>query len=93
MSLRQAAIFCVNGKATVRVDWKTGKADALPNRAGIGRDIKMMEAILHTLQLMKAYESHDPKAEVDDTMIKIVENCAYSSINRERRMILEILSG
>lgn len=93
MAVRQASIFCVNGKATIRTDYKSGRPDALPHKAGIGRDIKMLEALLHALQLMKAFEANDPKVTVDDRMIEIVRKCAYSSITRERRMILEILSA
>lgn len=92
-AIRQAAIFCVNGKATIRTDWKSGKPDAMPNRAGVGRDIKMLETILHALQLMKCVDTDNPKAKIDNDMINIVRKCAYSSITRERRMILEILAA
>lgn len=86
-----AAIFCINGKATIRTDFKTGKPDAIPNISGVGRDIKIFDTLLHTLQLMNAYELGIVDAPVTDEMVAIVEKCAYSSINRERRKILEIL--
>jgi Fe2+ or Zn2+ uptake regulation protein len=41
---------------------------------------------------MHCYETDDKNAKVEDWMIEIVEKCAYSSINRERRAILEILA-
>lgn len=89
--IRDAAIFCVNGKATVHTDFKTGKVDQIPNKAGVGRDNKMFDTMLLTLQVMQAYESDDPESPVQEEHIQIVEKCAYSSINRERRKILEIL--
>ncbi len=90
-AVRRAAIFCVNGKATVRTDFKTGKADSIPNKAGVGRDAKMFETMIHTLQIMNCYENEDTKLPVEPWMVEVVEKCAYSSINRERRKILEIL--
>jgi hypothetical protein len=41
---------------------------------------------------MYCYETGKKDAPVQDYMIDIVEKCAYSSINRERRAILEILA-
>ena len=90
-AIRKAAIFCVKGKATVHTDFRSGKPDAIPNIAGVGRDIKIFNTMVHSLLLMKAYEEDDKNATVDEDMIAIVEKCAYSSINRERRKILEIL--
>lgn len=90
-SAREAAKFCVNGKTTVSTDFRSGKPDAIPNKAGVGRDAKMFDTILHTLQLMNCYEHDDATLPVQDWMIGVVEKCAYSSINRERRKILEIL--
>lgn len=87
----RAAIFCVNGKATVHTNYKTGKVDQIPNKAGVGRDSKMFDALLHALQIMDAMEAGDPKKPVSDERIEMIEKCAYSSINRERRKILEIL--
>ena len=87
----RAAIFCVNGKTVVRTDYKTGKPDAIPTKAGVGRDAKMFDTILHTLQVMDCYEHGDATRTVQPWMIRIIEKLAYSSINRERRKILEIL--
>ena len=42
---------------------------------------------------MNCYETGNPDAPVQDWMIDIVEKCAYSSINRERRAIMEILAS
>jgi len=86
-----AAQFCVNGKATIHTDFKTGRPDAIPNIAGVGRDSKIFDTLLHTLQLMHQYEHGDRSMWVTDDMVRIVEKCAYSSINRERRKILEVL--
>lgn len=86
-----AAIFCVNGKATIHTDFKTGRPDAIPNISGVGRDSKIFDTLLHTLQLMNCYEHDDRTIGVTDEMVQIVEKCAYSSINRERRRILEVL--
>jgi len=91
--VRRAAIFCVNGKTTVRTDFKTGKPDAIPNKAGVGRDAKMFDTVLHTLQIMNCYEHDDSMLGVEDWMVDVVEKCAYSSINRERRKIMEILAA
>ncbi len=89
--VRRAAIFCVNGKATVRTDFKSGRPDAIPNKAGVGRDAKMFDTVLHTLQVMHCYENDDTTLPIQDWMVEVVEKCAYSAINRERRKILEIL--
>jgi hypothetical protein len=91
--LRKAAMFCVNGKTTIHTNFKNGKVDQIPNKASAGRDSKMFGTLLRTLQLMYAYEKNDHKVPVQDYMIDIVEKSAYSSINRERRAILEILAG
>lgn len=90
-SVRYYAMFCVNGKATVHLDYKTGKPDAIPNKAGVGRDYKAFETLLHTLQVMRAYETNDWDTGVTEDHINLVKKIAYSSINRERRKILEIL--
>ncbi|MHB8674623.1 MAG: hypothetical protein ACYDAK_13230 [Candidatus Limnocylindrales bacterium] len=89
--VRIAANFCVLGKSTVHTNFKSGRPDAIPNTAGVGRDIKIFNTILHALLCMKAYEEDTLHVNVDDEMIAIVEKCAYSSINRERRKIIEIL--
>ncbi len=89
--VQQAAMFCVNGKATVHTNFKTGKPDSIPNKAGVGRDGRMFDTLLHTLQIMKCYEEGKDDLPVTDEMVDIVEKCAYSAINRERRKILEIL--
>ncbi len=91
--VRRAAIFCVNGKTTVRIDFKSGKPDAIPNKAGVGRDAKMFDALLLSLQIQNCYENDDATLGVEDWMVEAVEKCAYSAINRERRKILEILVG
>ena len=90
--IRNASMFCVAGKATVHTNFKSGKVDQIPQKASVGRDYKSFEALLLTLQLMWSWETEDPKAKVEDWMVEIVEKCAYSSINRERRAILEILA-
>jgi len=91
--VRKASMFCVAGKATVHTNFKTGKVDQIPHKASVGRDNKAFEALLLTLQVMYAHETNNKKASVQDYMIEIVEKCAYSSINRERRAILEILAN
>lgn len=90
--LRRAAKFCVDGKTTVHTNFKTGKVDQIPNKAGVGRDNKMFEALLYALQLMDAYEAGDVSLALSDERINLIEKCAYSSINRERRAVLEILA-
>lgn len=90
--VRKASMFCVAGKATVHTNFKSGKVDQIPQKASVGRDNKSFEALLLTFQVMHAYETDDKDAKVEDWMIDIVEKCAYSSINRERRAILEILA-
>ena len=90
--LRQASMFCVSGKATVHTNFKSGKVDQIPHKASVGRDYKSFEAILLGLQVMNCYEHNDPTLGVQDWMIEILEKCGYSSINRERRAILEILA-
>lgn len=91
--VHSAAIFCVAAKATVHLDFKTGKPDALVNQPGVGRDRKMFNTLLHTLQLMDCYEHDDPKRPVTNDMVRLVEKCAYSSVSRERRKVLEILTS
>ncbi len=86
-----AATFCVNAKATVHLDFKTGKPDALVSKPGVGRDRKMFQTLLHALQLMEAYEI-DGKAVVTADMVNVVKKCAWSSVSRERRKVLEILT-
>lgn len=90
--IKEAVMFCVNGKATVHTNYKTGKADQMPNKAGIGRDLKMYDALLHSFQVMDCYENNDLNHPLSDNRIKIIEKCAYSSLNRERRKVLEILA-
>ena len=91
--IRKASKFCVAGKATVHTNFKSGKVDQIPQKASVGRDYKSFEALLLSLQVMWCYETGDPNACVQDFHIDIVEKCAYSSINRERRMVLEILAN
>ena len=90
--IKNAAIFAVNGKATVHTDHRTGKVDEIPNKASIGRDNKMFDALLLTLQAMDAFEHDDPVRDISDDRISMIEKCAYSSITRERRKILEVLA-
>lgn len=90
--VRQSSIFCVAGKATVHTNFKTGKVDQIPQKASVGRDFKSFEALLLTLQIMNCYEKNDFNLPVQDWMIDVVDKCSYSSINRERRAILEILA-
>jgi len=91
LAVREAAIFCVNGKSTVHTDFKTGKVDQIPNKAGAGRDNKSFITLLQTLQLMDAYEIGMIDRPVQDNRIELIQKSAYSSINRERRKIMEIL--
>lgn len=90
--LRQATMFSVSAKATVHTNFKTGKVDQIPNKAGVGRDNKMAEASLQTYQLMDCYEHDDPTLPVQEDRMALIEKQAYSSVNRERRKILEILA-
>lgn len=92
-SISNAAIFCVNGKTTVSRDFKSGKVDQIPNKAGVGRDNDVFYTLLKALHLMDCYENSDPKTPVSVNRIHLVEKCAYSSINRERRKILEVLTA
>lgn len=87
-----AAIFCVAAKATIRTDFKSGKPDAIVSKPGVGRDSKMFNVCLQALQTMRAYETNDFAADVTDEMVRIVEKCAWSSVGRERRKVLEILT-
>lgn len=87
-----AAMFCVSAKATVHLDFKTNKPDALVNKPGVGRDRKMFTTFLHAMQLMEAYDTGILDTPVSDEMVRIVEKCAYSSVGRERRKVLEILT-
>lgn len=91
-AVNAASMFCVSAKATVHLDFKTGKPDGLVNKPGVGRDRKMFQTLLHALQLMHAYETSMTDVSVTDDMVRIVEKCAWSSVGRERRKILEILS-
>lgn len=90
--IRKASMFCVAGKATVHTNFKSGKVDQIPQKASVGRDYKSFEAALLAMQIMNCYENDDPKLPVTNTMVERIEKCAYSSINRERRAILEILA-
>lgn len=90
--INEAAIFCISGKATTHVHFKTGKIDQMPNRAGVGRDAKMFDTLLQTFQLLDAYENDDFNYPLSDDRIKLIQKCSYSSLNRERRRILEILA-
>ncbi len=91
--VKQAVMFCVNGKATVHTNYKTGKADQMPNKAGVGRDLKMFDALLHAFQVIDCYEVNDINHPISDERIKLIQKCAYSSLNRERRKVLEILAN
>jgi len=91
--VRKASAFCVAGKATVHTNFKSGKVDQIPQKASVGRDYKSFEATLLAMQVQNCFENDDPDLPVQDWMIERIEKCAYSSINRERRAILEILAG
>ncbi len=91
--VNEAAKFCVSAKATVHLDFKSQKPDALVSKPGVGRDRKMFQALLHSLLVIKCFESGDHESKVDDDMIRVVQRCAYSSVSRERRKILEILTS
>ncbi len=88
--IHEAAKFCVNAKATVHLDFKSGLPDALVNKPGVGRDRKMFQTVLHALLTMANYE--DGTTEVTADMVAIVKKMAWSSVSRERRKILEILT-
>lgn len=90
--LKVTSMFCVKAKATVHTNFKTGKVDKIPDQAGIGRDNANFTALLHTLQLMDCYENNDINYPISDDRVKLIMKCAYSSIDRERRKVLEILS-
>lgn len=90
--VKEASMFCVKGKATVHTNFKTGKVDQIPNQAGVGRDNKVFDTWLQTLQLMDCYEHDDPNYPLQDDRIELIRKFSYSSINRERRKVLEILS-
>lgn len=90
--LKQTSMFCVKAKATVHTNFKTGKVDKIPDQAGIGRDNSNFTALLHTLQLMDCYEHDDINYPLQDDRVRLVQKCAYSSIDRERRKILHILA-
>jgi len=91
--VKQASMFCVKGKATVHTNFKTGKVDQIPNQAGVGRDNKVFDTWLQTLQLMDCYENDDINYPLQDDRIDLIRKFAYSSVNRERRKVLEILAG
>ncbi len=90
LEIKEAAKFCVNAKATIRLDFKTGLPDSIVNKPGVGRDRKMLQTVLHALLLMANYENGT--TEVTEEMVKIIKKCAWSSVSRERRKILEILT-
>ncbi len=90
--VHDAAKFCVMAKATVHLDFKTNKPDALVSRPGVGRDRKMFNTLLHMYQIMDAYEIGIVDQGVLDERIDLICKVAYSSVTRERRKILEILS-
>lgn len=89
----RAAVFCVNGKTSIHLDYKSGRPDAMPNRPGVGRDRKMFDTMLHALQVMNCYNHNDNTLPVQDWMLDIIDLSGWSSINRERRKILEILTS
>ncbi len=91
--IKEASIFCVNGKATVHTNFKSGKVDQIPNKAGVGRDNKAFDTLLHTFQIMDAFEHDDVNWPLSDERISLIQKCAYSSLNRERRKILEVLAA
>ncbi|MES2006880.1 MAG: helix-turn-helix domain-containing protein [Patescibacteria group bacterium] len=92
-NVNAAAIFCVTAKATVHLDFKSNKPDAIVNKPGVGRDRKMFQTLLHALQVMNCYEHDDITLPVTDEMVGIIQKCAWSSVGRERRKILEILTS
>lgn len=89
--LKRAAKFCVNGKATVHLSFKSRKVDRIPNKAAVGRDYGIMSDSLWSYQMMDAYEANNYDLPLQDSRLELIEKIAYSSINRERRKILEIL--
>lgn len=89
--VNRSAIFCVYGKTSIHLDFKSGRPDAMPNRPGVGRDRKMFDTMLHALQVMNCFNNQNNLLPVQDWMIDIIDRCAWSSISRERRKILEIL--
>lgn len=92
--IKFAAKFCVSAKATVSTDYKTGKVDSMPSKAGLGRDYNIFLQSLRGWQVMDAYEAKDPKySGVSEHSMFSIELFSYSSLSRERRKILEILSS
>src|SRR3990167_420721 len=91
--INYAASFCVRGKATVHTAFKTGSPNQLPAQAGVGRDIKMFRGILQACQNIDQYEHDDVEYPLADYWIDMIEKMAYSSMNLERRMILEIMAN
>ncbi len=91
--VNDAAKFCVSAKATVHLNFKSQKPDAIVSKPGVGRDRKMLQALLHSLLVIKCHDTDNFDSKVDDDMIRIVQRCAYSSVSRERRKILEILTS
>jgi len=91
-AIRTAAIFSVNGKTTVHTDFKSGKVDQIPNKAGVGRDNNTLYVLIRALHLIDCFENNDWNLPVSERIIHIAEKCSYSSINRERRKILEVLT-
>ncbi len=87
-----AAKFCVSAKATIHLDFKTNKPDALVSKPGVGRDRKMFQTLLHALHLMNCHETGDPEAPITPDMILLIKKCGWSSVGRERRKVLEILT-
>ena len=92
--LKFAAKFCVEAKATVVLDPKTGKVESMPNKAGLGRDYNMFLQVLKAWVAMEAYERQDPDFhEVTEEMMMGIKRHAYASLSRERRKLLEILAS
>lgn len=92
LRLRVATMFSVSAKATVHLNPKTQKVDRIPNKAGVGRDNRMSETSLKAYHLMDCYEADDINIPISEDRIQLMEKMNYSSVNRERRKILEILA-
>ncbi|MDZ4241134.1 MAG: hypothetical protein U1D31_03385 [Patescibacteria group bacterium] len=90
--IHYATDFAVKGKAQIKYDFKTKKPVDIPEISGTGRDLEAFYTLLQTLQLMDAAEAGTVLVPVSDARIELVEKCAYSSINRTRRKVMEALA-
>ena len=91
--IHYATDFAVKGKAQIKYDFKTKKPVDIPEISGTGRDLEAFYTLLQTLQFMDAFEVGNLATPVSDARIELIEKCAYSSINRTRRKVMEALAN